>query len=219
MRQLALSLPNTWGGRRPGAGRKRRAPRPSVSHRTRPYHDAAHPAHVTLRARGGLPSLRGTRLFRAVRECIARAQRGRVFRICHFSVQGNHIHLLVEANDRQALSRGVQGLAIRTARAVNRALRRTGKVWGDRYHRRDVATPREVRHALVYVLNNWRKHGMAPGTIDPCSSAPWFTGWKDRPPARPPRRVEAPVAEARTWLLGVGWHRLGLIHVGEAPRR
>ncbi len=103
--------------------------------------------------------------------------------------------MLVEARSREALSRGVQGLAIRLARAVNRTLRRRGKVWGDRYHRHDLATPREVRNAPVYVLGNFRKHGAISRTIDPCSSARWFEGWRDArvlvtrdvPAPRPPR--------------------------------
>lgn len=196
MRQLALSLPNTWGGRRPGAGRKPRGSRPNVSHRMRPYHDAAHPAHVTLRARAGLPSLRGMRTFGALREAIQLAQRD-IFRICHFSVQANHVHLLIEARDREALSRGVQGLAIRLARTVNRVLRRKGTLWGDRYHRRDLATPREVRNALTYVLNNVTKHRPGFTGPDPCSSVAWLGMW----------RADAPVAMPRTWLLRVGWTR------------
>jgi hypothetical protein len=91
-------------------------------------------------------------------------------------VQSNHLHLLVEAESREALSRGVQGLAVRLARAVNRTLVRCGRVFAGRYHRRDLATPREVRHALVYVLVNHRKHGLRPEAIDSCSSGPWFTG-------------------------------------------
>lgn len=146
-----------------------------MPHVVRPWHDAAQPAHVTLRARAGLPSLRAARVFPAVRAAIRLAQRER-FRICHFSVQSNHIHFLVEANDRQALSRGVQGLAIRLARCINRVLARRGAVWADRYHRRDLATPREVRNALVYVLQNFRKHAAEARGLDPCSSAAWFTG-------------------------------------------
>jgi REP element-mobilizing transposase RayT len=112
-------------------------------------------------------------VFPAVRAAIARAQRGSVFRICHFSVQSTHVHLLIEATSREALSRGVQGLAIRLARAANRALQRTGKVWGDRYHRRDLATPREVRHALVYVLQSFKKHGPAERVMDPQEARPY----------------------------------------------
>jgi REP element-mobilizing transposase RayT len=156
------------------------------------------------------------RVFGAVREAIRLAQRD-TFRICHFSVQSNHIHMLVEAKSRQALSRGVQGLAIRMARAINRVLRRMGKVWADRHHRRDLATPREVRHALVYVLMNYTKHGPASRAIDGCSSGPWFTGWRDYRPVTP-AGVEAPVLSPRTWLLGAGWRRLGLIVSAERPR-
>ncbi len=156
------------------------------------------------------------RVFGAVREAIRFAQRD-TFRICHFSVQSNHIHMLVEAKTREALSRGVQGLAIRLARAANRALRRKGKVWADRHHRRDLATPREVRHALVYVLMNHTKHGPAARAIDGCSSGPWFTGWRDYRPVTP-AGVEAPVLSPRTWLLGAGWRRLGLIASAERPR-
>ncbi len=216
MRQLALPVPNTWGGRRPDAGRKPRGLRPNVSHRTRPYHDASRPAHVTLRARSGLPSLRRQRVFGALRESIRLAQRER-FRMSHFSVQSTHVHMLLEATSRQALSQGMQGLAIRLARAINRALARRGSVWADQYHRRDLKTPREVRNALVYVLQNVKKHQPAKGGLEPCSSARWITGWQDL------RSISVsgtacPVAQPRTWLLDTGWRRSGLLGVGEAPR-
>ena len=102
-------------------------------------------------------------------------------------MQADHLHLLVEATDSRALSRGIQGFAIRAAKAVNRTLRRRGTVWADRFHARALRTPREVRHALVYVLTNLRKHMPGARGIDPRSSAPWFVGWKtgmirSRPP-------------------------------------
>ncbi|MGQ0722400.1 MAG: hypothetical protein ACT4PE_12630, partial [Candidatus Eiseniibacteriota bacterium] len=143
--------------------------------------------------------MRDARTFAAVREAIRKAQRVD-FRVCHFSVQSNHIHMLVEADGREALIRGVQGLAIRLAKAVNRVLARRGSVFADRYHRRDLATPREVRHALLYVLNNARKHQAAGPRLDPCSSGPWFDGWRDVR-IRVVGGAPAPVPAARTWLL------------------
>jgi len=128
------------------------------------------------------------------------------FRVLEFSVQDDHLHLIVEADSRLGLIRGVQGLAVRCAKAVNRALGRKGALWDHRYHAHRLKSPREVRVALLYVLLNFRKHhGAAPG-IDPRSSGPWFAGWKrpPRPPSRPP-----PVAQARTWLARVGWLRAG----------
>jgi len=69
--------------------------------------------------------------------------------VLQFSVQRDHIHLLVEAPDGRALSRGLQGLAIRIAKGVNRILGRRGRVWADRFHARALRTPREVRNALI----------------------------------------------------------------------
>src|SRR5262249_53338714 len=92
----------------------------------------------------GLPSLRGERIFPALCRGLGHASR-RGLRLLEFSVQGDHVHLIVEAADRRALSRGLQGLAIRLAKAVNRVLGRRGRVWGDRFHARALKTPREVR--------------------------------------------------------------------------
>jgi REP element-mobilizing transposase RayT len=210
--QLPLAR-RAWGGCRAGAGRKPAPGRRAVPHSPRAAHVVRHPVHVTLRATHGLPSLRAQRVFGVL--CAAlRAASGDEFRVLHFSVQADHVHLLVEADAARRLPRGIQGLAIRAARAINRVLARHGHVWGDRYHARSLATPREVRNALVYVLNNWRKHVPESHGVDPCSSALWFEGWK----VRPSRSPGAPmVASPRTWLARIGWKMHGLIAVGEAP--
>jgi REP element-mobilizing transposase RayT len=219
-RQLGLPIPFTWGGARPGAGRKP-GPRPATPHRARPFHNHGHPVHATLRARREVGSLRTDATFLAVRGALAAASRGD-FRVVHFSVQRDHVHLLVEAKDRQALSRGMRGLAIRVALALNRVLARKGRVWADRWHARALTSPRQVRAALVYVLMNFRKHGAEyPSIADRCSSARWLDGWKDwRPPRVGPfgrRDDERPTAVPRTWLLGHGWRRHGLLSVTERP--
>jgi putative transposase len=162
-RPSQLELPTrTWGGRRRGAGRKPAPGRRAVPHRRRVVHDRRCPVHVTLRSARGLPSFRDERLFRAVRAALAQASRHR-FRVLHFSVQADHLHWLVEADEPTGFERGVRGLAIRVAKAVNCALGRVGRVWGDRYHARMLRTPREVRNALVYVLSNWLKHVRGAG--------------------------------------------------------
>lgn len=212
--QLSLPTPRTWGGRRRGAGRKPTpGRRPCVPHRPRPHHVATHPVHVTLRA--ALHCLRASHVFPAVRRSLAASSRSD-FRVVEFSVQHNHIHLLAEATQKRALCSGIRGLAIRLARAVNRALGRRGRVWSDRYHARVLSTPRAVRHALVYVLMNIRKHGGMGTEIDPCSSAAWFDGW--RAPPKATARGPRPIAVARTWLVRVGWRRYGLIDRSERPK-
>jgi REP element-mobilizing transposase RayT len=158
--------------------------------------------------------LRAERVFVAVRAALAAASSGR-FRVLQFSVQRDHLHLLLEADGPTRFARGVQGLAIRVARAVNRILGRRGAVWADRYHSHLLRTPREVRNALVYVLNNWKKHVAGARGVDPRSSAEWFGGWKG-PPVRTTNA--APIVQARTWLANVGWRMRGLIDVRERPR-
>lgn len=237
-RQGELPFRKTWGGRREGAGRR---PRPeklqSVPHSARPLHKAAHPVHLTLRARRVVgASLRTQSLFPVVREAIRatnRVDQGRAFRIVHFSVQTNHIHLIVEAADKNALRRGAAGLAVRAARAINRALGRRGGVWAERYHTLFMMTPRHVRNTIIYVLFNIKKHQTGFAGFDGCSSAQWFDGFQQRPvrdgPAAeerlchgPPsgggaRAGDAVVARPGTWLLSVGWRRHGLLSTDERP--
>ncbi len=122
-------------------------------------------------------------LLEAVRSSIAASPKDD-FRVVHFSIQSNHLHLIVEATDERALSRGMQGLSIRMARAVHRALGHGGTVFSDRYHAHQLETPRQTRAALLYVLQNWAKHGPG-GDYDPRSSASWFDGWTRSPRQQP----------------------------------
>jgi putative transposase len=161
--------------------------------------------HVTLRARDAIPSLRSTRVFSSLRDSLSASHKS-AFRVVQFSVQTDHIHLVVEADAPVGLVRGLQGLAGRCAKAVNRAAGRRGRVWNSRYHSRALRTPTETRHGLIYVLLNFRKHlGASPG-IDPRSSGPWFGGWRTAVPAP---QDDTPVATPTTWLATVGWRRAG----------
>jgi REP element-mobilizing transposase RayT len=229
-RQLRLRFRSRGGARR-GAGRPPKGERAGVSHGRRARLSRQHPVHVTLKARSGLPSLRLPALFAAVRRALAAGKQRFGFSLVHFSVQRDHLHLIAEAEDRRALARGMQGLTIRLARAVNRQACSKGAVFLDRYHDRVLKTPRAVRCALRYVLLNGRKHERAAvpcGFVDECSSAPWFAGFQ-----RPAELVfgasgvrsewlrqgeeRVPVIQARTWLLCAGYLRAGPFDVDEVP--
>jgi len=175
---------------------------------------------VTMRLRDGLPPMREPVLFRELRRRIGEANRSLrlrdVFRIVHFSVQDDHVHMIVEAIDASALSRGVQGLAVRLARGTNKLLRIRGQFWDARFHSRELASPRSVRNAIVYVLMNAKKHGTTYTGIDPLSSAPWFAN--GFVPPLEPCALAPPVREATTWLGTTGWRRHGLLRVDERPR-
>ena len=215
------------GGPRVGAGRPPESKSPPVHHVRRPPVPRSCPSHVTLRLRPGLPSLRQRRFLRELRPSLRAACERGEFRVLHYSVQANHLHLLVEAAGKEALGRGMKAISARVARAVQRAFGRAGAVLHGRYHLRVLRTPREVRNALAYVLLNARKHwkqrrGEAPPVrLDEASSGRWFEGWRREPPggAREGPRDAREVARARTWLLIAGWRRHGLIDPAEVPRR
>jgi len=147
-------------------------------------------------------------------------ERGR-FRLVHYSIQGDHVHMIVEASSARDLACGLKAIAARFARGVNRVFHRAGRVLADRCHVHVLRTPREVRNAIAYVLLNARRHIAKQGralprisSIDPASSGRWFAGW--RTPS-PPHRDPSAVAPPRTWLLGIGWRRRGLIRSDEVP--
>jgi putative transposase len=147
----------------------------------------------------------------------SRRQRGAAIRL-----QSDHLHLIIEAKDKVVLSRGMAGLAIRIARSINRRLKRSETVFSDRYHARALLTPREVRHAIVYVLMNFKKHIDVVRGVDRLSSAFWFDGWKIRPRMREPPDWNddefPPVSQPHTWLARAGWRRHGLIGANEGPQ-
>ena len=226
---LALRAAPRWGGARAGAGRKA-GPKPPVRHASRGHFQKL-PAHVTLRMRSDVPSLRTQPIVREIERTFAHGCARPGFRLVHYSLQGNHAHLIVEARDRDTLGRGMKAIGARLARAVNRVASRGGRVFADRYHVRLLPTPKEVRNALRYVLLNARRHAAAVKSraelaarirLDRASSGRWFDGWKRTvPEAREqeplPRDGRPPVARARTWLLRVGWRRHGLLGPADVP--
>ena len=166
-RQHSLGFMNR-GGKRRGAGRKPKGERAGVPHAKRPALKARFPVSLTMRLRSGLPSLRDRATHEVLKVAFARASAKGLIRVIEYSVQSNHLHMVAESNDRRSLARGMIGLTVLIARGLNKLWRRAGNVFPDRYHSRILTTPREVRNALRYVLQNGRKHSV----------------WRSTPPGR-----------------------------------
>jgi REP element-mobilizing transposase RayT len=225
-RQTKLRF-RTWGGKREGAGRKKVRPG-AVSHAARPPLASRYPVHVSYKVAGDLPSLRQPDLLQLIEGCLGEIaekaeKEGADFRAAHYSIQREHLHLIVEAHNRKALTRGLKGLAGRIAKRINKLLERKGAVFVDRYFERILRTPKQTRHCLLYVLNNARRHaaqaGMvcARGWLDPCSSAASFDGWREPVSAQTEAGLDPPVSRPHTWLLSAGWRRHGLLAVDAVP--
>lgn len=227
--QLGLGLPaDPARPRKAREPKKKRRGRPRTSgrvpHGRREVH-RLHPLHVTLRVRREVWNLRSRRSYRVLARAFYGSLGREESRLAHFSIQGNHVHLLVEASDRAQLGEMMRVMCVRMAKGLNVMMgRRRGKVFTDRYHSRSLSTPTETRHALLYVLQNYKKHRLERGEpVSPLfidtdySSALWFTGWREAvgPPPSPTL-----VAPARTWLLDRGWHERGggLLSRSETPR-
>ncbi len=194
-------------------GRKTK-PDSGVSHQIREPLASRFPVHVVLRLDEGLPSLRSKHPFRVLRRSFAAGCDRFGFRLNHYSVQGTHLHFIVEAKDRESLSRGLKGLAVRIARGLNKLWSRKGRVFRDRYFDRILRTPREVKNALRYVLKNGNKHGAHHRPEpDPFSSGIFFDGWRELTLAGSRSSAPPPLPAARTWLQSIGWRRHGLISV------
>jgi putative transposase len=220
---LAIKAKGPWGGKRPGAGRPRKKNNP----RRRPDVTRRTPVHVSLRVHHEVGRLRRRAGYAAIRRAIA-ACIGRLdFRIAQVSIQSNHIHLIVEAEHRRALANGLRAFMISAAQHLDRARGRRGRVFIQRYHAVPLKNPRQTRHALTHVLNNWRRHREdREGTrqlqahVDPYSTGVLFDGWAGlaKPFTIPEGYEPLPVCGARSWLLTVGWRKHHpLIGLRETP--
>jgi REP element-mobilizing transposase RayT len=232
------------GGKRKGAGRKPKGARAGSPHKKRPAISKREAGHVVLSVAKQVGSLRKRFMYRALREAtIAVALRelayddvGGAFRIVHISIQRTHVHLLVEADNKLALARGMQSFQISAARHINREYSaklelgkpRRGNVFVDRYHLEVIKTPRQARRSLSYVLNNWRKHRedrfeeTREWNVDPYSTAVHFLGWKEREHALVLWRWRDTydplvVYQPKTWLLREGWLKHGRVSFFEVP--
>jgi REP element-mobilizing transposase RayT len=228
MSQVEMAF-RTHGGKRKGAGRPRAPGRRRNWVRKRPLHAKDEPVHVTLRVSKAVGGLRRRRAYHAVRRALLTSFVRQDFRVVHVSIQRNHIHLICEADDAAALGRGMQGFQISAARRLNAAITvdrklpsvRRGVVFPERYHAEVLDSPRKVRNAINYVLNNWRHHNddERRSPLDPYASGIFFDGWAHRTlPYAPPEGYDPlPVLYPHTWLLTAGWRKHTLIDPWETP--
>jgi REP element-mobilizing transposase RayT len=161
---------------RPNAGRKPIGKKAGRPHTRRPVLEKLLPVHVTVRVANRVYNLRSRRSFSVIARAIDVAAERFGVRIVEFSVQGNHVHLVVEAAAHEALSRAMQGFSIRVAKGLNAMMKRHGRVFADRYHARFLEDSADARRVVRYVRNNYRRHMaqvgkvLAPTFVDPFAS-------------------------------------------------
>jgi len=186
--QLDLFTNRGRGGRRRGAGRP--PCKDSLQrHQTRPEFKSTEPLHLNIKLIKGLPTLRAKNKFKLIKRAILKA-RVRGLRIIHFSIQSNHLHLLIESENKRELGRGMQSFCISLAKSLNGFLKRQGKVFMERYHLHILKTPTEVRNALRYIFMNFAKHTRTPHCFDAYSTLVCF-----------PDKIKLGLARVNTYAL------------------
>jgi REP element-mobilizing transposase RayT len=191
--------------------------RPEIRRRT--------PVHVAIRVRDGTVRLRFKQCYRIVRVALVALSDKIRFRLIEYSVQNNHLHLIVEVDDEYALSRAMRSLSIRIAKRINQVMGARGVRIRDRYVAVLLETPYAVKSALAYVLNNYRRHAAQSKRrcprdwVDPCSSGIWFGGWSRRPRAARDPCPDLPhgTSPPRTALLRHAWKPYGLLDPSFVP--
>ena len=184
--------------------------------------------HITMRALRGLPSFRAQVIFQMMMKILrnqtalgkAKRKYTDVFRVLHFAIQDNHVHVMVEADDARALRSGVSGLVIAFARQLAKLFgRKKLKVWAERFHSREVGSPQDVVNTLQYIFQNYKKHGALTyghGIVDRFSSARQFDGWQQKQLYGAPLDqisfyIHGPEpwapAQPTTWLVSTGWKK------------
>jgi len=153
---------------------------------------------VTVRVRHGTWNLRSQRSFQRIARALHAVRAREGFRVTHFSVQGNHIHMLAEAADRRTMSNGLRALLIRVARQLNGMMGASGPRFVDRYHERALTGPTQVRNALRYVIGNHAVHLARLGKGVPRDADEFSSVVHGELASKP-----------ESWLLRIGWTRAG----------
>jgi len=162
--------------------------------------------------RRGVWNLRSQRCFGPIADALRAVRREREgFRVVHFSVQGNHLHLVAEADDRPAMTSGMRALLIRIAKRLNRVMGKSGRLYADRFHERALTSARQVRNVVRYVLGNHAKHMAQVGKAHLAADVDRFSSANL---ALDDARTGPPWSRAESWLLRIGWLR-----VDEPPTR
>jgi putative transposase len=192
--QQTISFPNTWGGRRDGAGRPKGRTSERVPHTRRPRVSGHRPHHITVRTTRGTWNLRSQRCYRPIAAALAEVRKREGIRVVHFSVQHNHLHLIIEADGRRPLSSAMRSFLIRVARNLNALMGTSGRRFDDRYHEHVLKTPSETRNALLYVIGNRAVH-LARWGKTARTNIDAFSSLASEELIRPPE----------SWLLTKGW--------------
>jgi REP element-mobilizing transposase RayT len=133
--------------------------------------------HLTLKIEKNKANLKNKSILKALQHSIKKA-RSLGLKVIHYTLEYDHVHLLIEASDKISLGKGMQSLGISFSKGINKIKKQTGKVFKTRYHFRKLNSPREIKNALNYILGNGIKHRETLSVINSFNSLPAINNFK-----------------------------------------
>lgn len=127
------------------------------------------PLHLTIKIEKTKAGLKNKAMLKLLHHCIKKS-RMKGLRIVHYTLEFDHVHLLVEATNKETTSKGMQSFGIAFSKGINKLKCLKGRVFKTRYHFRKLNSPREIKNVLNYILGNSIKHGQSPSIITPYNS-------------------------------------------------
>ena len=151
-----------------GAGRPAKVDR-GIRHISREKINRPSALHLTIKVRENKADIKNKRILKALHYAIRRA-RLQGLRVVHYTLEYNHVHLLVEANDNKSVQKGMQALGISFSKAINKIKQVKGSVYKHRHHFRKLNSRREYKNVIQYIFRNGIKHKRSLCLIDPFNS-------------------------------------------------
>ncbi|MDD4973652.1 MAG: transposase [Bacteriovorax sp.] len=131
-----------------------------MRHTSRPHLSKACSLHLTVKIKKIKAELKNKSVLSILKRAILNARK-QGLKVIHYSLEYDHVHLLIEADNNHILSKGMQSFGVTISKAINRMRKLKGGVYKHRYHFRKISSPRQLKNVLNYIFNNGIKHKTA----------------------------------------------------------
>lgn len=126
--------------------------------------------HLTIKIERLKAGLRNKDVLKQLHDSIKKARKIGL-RVIHYTLEFDHVHLLVEVDSNQQLAKGMQSFGISFSKGINKIKAQVGKVFKTRYHFRKLKSPNEIKNVIFYILGNSLKHKKDFSILSPYNTA------------------------------------------------
>lgn len=140
-----------------------------IRHTKRPDLTRPSSLHLTVKIEKSKANLKNKNVLAILKKAIFNARR-QGLKVIHYSLEYDHIHLIIEADNNRTLGKGMQAFGVTLAKAINRMRKVKGQVYKHRYHFRQITSSRQLKNVMTYIFNNGVKHKTSATALSPFNS-------------------------------------------------